>query len=297
MSKKIRLLVLPLALSGVLFFQSCVTGEEQKETESIQEPVDEQDAFKKEQIKKILYTVPSPMSMASLIKKAGATFDKDLMNDVGLLSNYNTSSQQAMNLGIYGADLSYSSMFDQDHEAILYLSAVQRLCTELGIEGAIDSKIYERLNQHMSDRDSVLNIVSETYFSLDIYLKKADREDLLALIIAGGWFEGLHLATKHLNANTPELRQRIAEQKYAVEDLTKLLESYEANDLLSSVKADVAEMKAAFDQVEIKSTKSETSTDESGTTVIGGKNEVIMSDEALAAISAKVTEIRDKYIK
>jgi hypothetical protein len=297
MIKTIRLLVLPLAFTTALFFQSCVTGEEKNETETIQEPVDEQDDFKKEQIKKILYTVPSPMSMASLIKKAGATFDKSLMNDVARISNYNTSSQQAMNLGIYGADLSYSSMFDQDHEAILYLSAVQKLCTELGIEGAIDSKIYERLNNHMSNRDSVLNIVSETYFSLDIYLKKADREDLLALIIAGGWFEGLHLATKHLNDETPELRTRIAEQKYAVEDLMKLLDSYEENDLLAAVKSDVAEMKSAFDAVEIKSGKSETSTDDSGKTVIGGSKEVTMSDESLAMISEKVTEIREKYIK
>jgi len=193
--------------------------------------------------------------------------------------------------------LSYASMFDQDVEAVRYLSAVQKLCTELGIEGAIDSKIYERLNAQMSNRDSVLNIVSETYFSLDIYLKKADRQDLLALIISGGWFEGLHLATKHLNDKTPELRQRVAEQKYAVEDLGKLLDSYDQTDMISAVRADVAEMQEVFNGVQINKGKSETSTDESGTTVIGGSTTVEMSDETLAAISAKVTEIREKYTK
>ncbi len=297
MKKKIRLLVLPLALGCAILLHSCVTGENNESTETINETTNEQDDFKKEQIRKILYTIPSPMSMASLIKKAGANFDKDLMNDAGGLSNYNTSSQQALNLGIYGADLSYSSMFDQDHEAILYLSSVQKLCTELGIEGAIDSNIYERLNTHMGNRDSVLTIVSETYFSLDIYLKKANREDLLALIIAGGWFEGLHLATAHLSDKTPELRQRVAEQKYAIEDLKKLLDSYEASEILASVKQDVDEMAQVFAAVKINKGKTETSTDDSGTTVIGGSSEVIMSEETLAQITEKISAIRDKYTK
>ena len=91
MNKKIRLLVLPLALGCAVMLHSCATGESNTEQEAIQESTNEQDDFKKEQIRKILYTIPSPMSMASLIKKAGENFDKDLMNDVGRLSNYNTS--------------------------------------------------------------------------------------------------------------------------------------------------------------------------------------------------------------
>jgi hypothetical protein len=142
----------------------------------------------------------------------------------------------------------------------------------------------------------VLNIVSETYFSLDIYLKDAQREDLLALIIAGGWIEGLYLASQHLQSGSTELQQRIAEQKFAVEDLSKLIDSYGNNENLSEIKADVLALKELYSTVQSTATNSTTTKDENGTLVIGGGSSLTMSPETLAKVVEKVREIRNKYI-
>jgi predicted Zn-ribbon and HTH transcriptional regulator len=294
MNKMIRRLALPALLSGMFILGSCVSGDNQNDG-NLPDGTDPSTTLQQEQVRKILYTIPTPMSMASIIKQTGATFDKDVMNGIDKISNYNTAKQQALNLGIYGADLSYSSMFDQDQEAIQYLSAVQKLCTSLGIEGAIESDIYKRLNDYKDNRDSVLNIVSETYFSLDIYLKEAGREDLLALIVTGGWVEGLSLAAEHMSGNSPELRQRIAEQKYAVNDLVKLLETYGDNPVLNDVREDVKSVAAIFNEVEINQGKTETSTDENGKLVIGGSSTSNMSDETLNKVMSKIRELRNKY--
>lgn len=293
MNKMIRRLAFPALLSALFFMGSCA-GDQQNEG-NLPDGTDTTNTLQQEQVRKILYTIPTPMSMASIIKQTGANFDKDVLNGTDKISSYNTARQQALNLGIFGADLSYSSMFDQDQEAIQYLSAVQKLCTALGIEGAIESDIYKRLNDHKDNRDSVLNIVSETYFSLDIYLKEAGREDLLALIVAGGWVEGVHLASSHMSSNSPELRQRIAEQKYAVNDLVKLLETYGDNPVLNDVREDIKAVAAIYNEVEINQGKTETSTDESGTMVIGGSSSTNMSDETLQKVIEKIREIRNKY--
>lgn len=290
----VRKLVIPFLALGLLAMASCSQGG--NEGEQMQGGDTLTNNFQKEQVRKILYTIPSPMAMASIIKSTGASFDKDMLNSTETISKYNTARQQALNLGIYGADLSYSTMFDQDQEGIQYLSAVQKMCSQLGIEGAIDGNIYERLNGNMDNRDSVLNIVSETYFSLDIYLKDAQREDLLALIIAGGWIEGLYLASQHLESGSAELQQRIAEQKFAVEDLTKLLESYGANENLNEIKADVLALKELYSTVQTTAANTATTKDENGALVIGGGSSFTMSPETLAKIVEKVREIRNKYI-
>ena len=79
--------------------------------------------------------------------------------------------------------------------------------------------------------------------------------------------------------------------------MKKLLDSYEASEILASVKQDVDEMAQVFAAVKINKGKTETSTDDSGTTVIGGSSEVIMSEETLAQITEKISAIRDKYTK
>ncbi|MCB0762633.1 MAG: hypothetical protein KDC12_13985 [Flavobacteriales bacterium] len=258
---------------------------------------DESESQRAAKVKKIFYTIPSPVEMAAIIKKSGASFDKAMLNDVNKANNYTGAKSQALNLGIYGADLSYSSMFDQNQEAIYFLSASQKLAKDLGVEDAIDGKIIERMNNNTENRDSLLQIMSEAYWSLNGYLKKDGREEISGLVIAGGWVEGLHLACSHLTPDNMELKKRIAEQKYALKDLISLLKSYEGKEILDSIVADLESVQEIFNGIKINKGKTETSQDESGTTVIGGKASIEMTDEQLAQVAAKISEMRAQYIQ
>jgi hypothetical protein len=77
--------------------------------------------------KNIFHNIPPPMETAALLKKAGAEYDKDILNDVKNVDNYTAASKQALNLGIYGADLSYASVFNNTQESMLYTSCAQNL--------------------------------------------------------------------------------------------------------------------------------------------------------------------------
>jgi hypothetical protein len=157
--------------------------------------------------------------------------------------------------------------------------------------------VYERMNNNMENRDSLLQIVSEAYWSLNGYLKKDGREEISALVIAGGWVEGLHLACSHLTPENLELKNRIAEQKYALKDLIALMKTYEDKEVLTTVIADLESVQSIFDGIKINKGKTETSQDESGTTVIGGSQSIEMSDERLAQVAAKISEMRSQYIQ
>jgi hypothetical protein len=75
-----------------------------------------------------------------------------------------------------------------------------------------------------------------------------------------------------------------------------LLESYENQDKLKDVVTDLKEIQSLYDQVSIDKGETETSEDESGNMVIGGKSSAEISNETLDAIVEKVTETRNNYI-
>ncbi|MDP4826559.1 MAG: hypothetical protein NWR73_02665 [Flavobacteriales bacterium] len=290
----------------VLFFAGAIIsgcgsteGEHQETTTeevSIQDLEGAAVSSRKETIKKIFYTIPAPMEMASLIQSSGADFDKDLLNDVENISSYMTQRQKAINLGVYGADLSYTTMFERNKESLFYLSAAKKLAEELGVANIIDDSLISRVEMNKDQKDSLLNIVSDTFWSLNAKFKEDGMEEVSAMVITGGWIEALHLAISHVEGNDA-LRQRIAEQKYSLDDLIKLLASYEQQDMLGELSADLEGLQAVFAEVEINKMKTETSKDENGTMVIGGTKTVTMSDETLAKVVESIAAIRSKYIQ
>lgn len=307
-ARKLNVFTLSLLLAGSLFFVGCGESADDKSSaddaqteEQTQEVAyDELEGAavsqRKETIKKIFYTIPAPMEMASLIQSSGADFDGGLLNDVDNVDNYMTQRGQALNLGMYGADLSYTTMFERSKESLFYLSTVKQLADELGASNIITDDLISRVDGNKENKDSLLNIVSDTFWSLNAKFKEDGMEDISALVISGGWVEALYLATNHVDGNDA-LRKRIAEQKYSLDDLVKLINTYDNQENLSEVKADLQKLQEIFAEVEINKEKTETSQDENGTMVIGGAKTVTMSDETLAKVKAAVAEVRTKYIQ
>lgn len=248
--------------------------------------------------KKIFYNIPSPMETAALLKKAGAQYNSKILNDVKNVDKYTAASQQALNLGVYGADLSYASVFNHTQESMFYTSCSRKLADRLGVINAFNDSTLELMQSKMNDRDALLDIISETYWDVDAYLKENGRDNISALMIAGGWMEGLYIATQVSASNdSPELRQRIAEQKLSLNDLIGLIDSYSVDDArLTSVKEDLKALQALFADVASATAGSDVK-QENGTTVIGGGGTAAtLTDAQLAAIRDKAATVRNSYI-
>lgn len=250
------------------------------------------------QTKKIFYNIPSPMETAALLKKTGAQYNGKILNDVNKVDSYTAASQQALNLGVYGADLSYASVFNHTQESMFYTSCSRKLADRLGVISAFNDSTLELMQSKMNDRDALLDIISETYWNVDAYLKENGRDNISALMIAGGWVEGLYIATQVSTTNdSPELRQRIAEQKLSLSDLNGLLDSYELDDArLNGVKEDLHALQALYVEVQVASGDA-TMTEENGVAVIGGTSpSATLTDAQLASIREKAATIRNSYI-
>jgi hypothetical protein len=286
-----------IALAFSLFLMACGdTPGNGPQQPAVHENKDSAEDARIKELQKIFFSIPSPVEMSSLIKEKGYKFDASKLNVPENVDKYTGESRQAINLGIYGADLSYAAMFDEKQQTITYFAAAQKLARHMGVDGALTNDLVERLGKNQENRDSLLNIVSEAYNDLNGYLKENERIEISALVVAGGWLEALYLSTIYAQMdNNPDMRQRIAEQKFALKNLVDYYAKFGDRPNLKEMGDDLKALQEIFNQTASSPGKTTTSKDASGTVVIGTSSSVSISDETLKAIATKALEVRSKY--
>tara|TARA_B110000285_G_scaffold159265_1_gene177708 strand:- start:211 stop:1101 length:891 start_codon:yes stop_codon:yes gene_type:complete len=287
-----------IASVGFLLF-SC--GEEVKKSEinidNPQEPTIDI-VEKSVKIQKIFFNIPSPIETSQILQEAGATYEFSLPSNPSAVDDYQSIEEQALNMGVYGADLNYATVFDKTTEIMLYLQCARTLGNELGIKQVFDEETIDRIEWNLEIKDSMQIIITEIFWEMNSYLEEEGRLGISALIIAGGWLEGLHLSTQ-LARIAPEneiLKLRIAEQKYSLTNLIGLLNSYDSNHISEDILEDLQELDAIFSKITAVKTAGENQKDKNGVTIIGGSIKLAMDDVILEEITAKILEIRTEII-
>jgi len=294
-----------IMLIAIAAFSSCKCSGNQQNKDNISAidsvTLDERllDNFNKSKL--IFYTMPSPLETAMLIKRSGAIYDRSDLNPVSSVNNYQTNLKMALNLGIYSADMSYASLFDQTQTTIKYIGVAKKLADGLGILQAIDEEAIKKLEANMNNRDVVLDIISEAFMNSNAFLTENNRESIAVTVLIGGWIEGLYFATGLTNGsleNNKNLVDRIIYQKLSLETVLNLLEDQEQNENIKYLTDKMNELKVIFDQVKIVSTSNveAVTNPEERTTIIRADSETFMSKEVFGKLIEKVREIRSEFI-
>jgi len=244
-----------------------------------------------------LFSIPSPMQTALLIQKSGVVYDKAILNAGNKSGQYTSDFAKALNLGIYGADLGYVSMYNQTQDALIYLAAVKTLADKLGVSAAFDQQTMKRIKDNISFKDSMLVLVGLAYRASDAYLKTNKRTEISSLILTGGWLESMHFSIMAYNKKpTDEIKYRIAEQKQALTSLIKLISSHNMPDAADLLK-ELQSLNKIYETVISKYTFIEPTTDEvKKITYINSTTEITINKEQLDKIGEIVASIREKII-
>jgi len=250
--------------------------------------------------KRIFYSLPSPLETAMLIKNAGAEYDEMLMNPTANTDRYITSKSKALNLGIYSTDLSYASLFDQTQATLNYIDAAKEMADGLNILDAIDEETIQRLEEHINNRDVIIDIISETLMNSSSFLKENGLESTASVVLVGGWVEGLYIATNLVNEYNLEgnkLVERIADQKLSLDIMINLLEESAEDQDAGEVLADIRELKAIFDKITIEQGEVTAVEDpETNITTLKSESSFDFPQSVFKELKSKVLEIRSSYI-
>ena len=236
------------------------------------------------------------METARIVQKTGASFSMDHLHSAMAASNYVTADRQAVNLGIYGADLSYATIFEENAVSLTYLEVIKSLARDLGVGDVIGQDMLDRAEANRARKDSLVAIVSDAFFNLNEKLQSNGQEDLSGMLVAAGWLESLYLATRHSDRANEELRARIAEQKLVMEDVMDLVTSYQQSPELQNVVSTLQPVVVAFEAVQKEEASSSVSKS-GGAIIIGGGPRYTASEEVLAQITDAVSTARNQLVK
>lgn len=245
-----------------------------------------------------IFSIPSPIQTAFLIKEVGSNYSKEILNPTSNTPNYTTSFRKALNLGVYGADLGYVTIYDQTQDAIGYLNSVKKMADELGVSGAFDVKTIERFQKNIGNKDSLLVLVSVAYRASDAYLKNNERNDVSSLVLTGGWIESLYFAVNTAKTSkNQDLIRRIGEQKSSLTSVIKLLTPYYSQSEYAELIDELMALSTIYENVQFSYTYEKPTTDvKNKITTINSKTQVNVTPEQLESISQKIQAIRNLIV-
>jgi len=245
-----------------------------------------------------IFSIPSPIQMVSLIKKQDDVYNASVMTDAGNVDKFTTTFKRAINMGVYGADLGYATIYEKNLQAVSYLNSVDKLSTELGIAGAFDADLVQRFIDNGNNQDSMLIIMSEGYRKGDQFLKDNEQHDLASLILTGGWIESMFFATTSFQkTKNQEIANRIGEQKTALKTIVDLLKDFNGEGTYTDLITKLTDLQTDFDKIEFNYQFVEPVTiPEKFQTNIKSKSYVKIDEKIIGSISKKIKTIRNELI-
>jgi len=172
---------------------------------------------------------PSPIQIASILKKANMNYEEGLTNKVSNSKLYSTKFKQTINFGVYACDLAYCVTNDKFAEASKYLKVSKEMASKIGLESIfLSDNLVERFEKNVGNQDSIMSILFDIQIMTDDYIQDNDLIDLSVIYFTGAWVEGMNIGTHTiLGNNDHKISVLLSEQMTIARSLIKGLRAVE----------------------------------------------------------------------
>lgn len=171
------------------------------------------------------YPLPTSFEVTKLLVEAGASYILNLCNPVENVNRYISLKSKALNLGVYGADLSYAATYNQTQETMQYLDVSRELLEELEIQAGFDEEMVRSIERNIDNVDSLIIIISDSFVQTYHYLASNEQDDMAILVMAGSWVEALYITTQisMISKDNTEIIEIIEDQNSSLEKLLEVM--------------------------------------------------------------------------
>ena len=185
----------------------------------------------------VVYPIPTTYEITKKLNKIGAGFIIGISNDVENVDKYVAEEKQALNLGVYSADLSYTSTYGMKQYTMSYMDVTKKLIRELGITGAFSVDFYEKVQENLDNKKKLIDLVSNSFYETYEYMNKKGNEELSLLVVAGSWIEAMYITT-HISETTyhnKEIVALIENQEETLKDLFEILKPHKEKEAIKNI--------------------------------------------------------------
>lgn len=167
------------------------------------------------------YGIPLPVDLFKYLIAEDIPYNNDLLIPLENMDKYTKDIKQAMNLGVYSADIAYCSMYKRHQEVLDYFNCSFKLADKLDISEGFNFRYVERMENNVNCADSLSNIAAEYYWKVCNYLNEQDKKNILPFVIYGGWVESQYLTIA--SNDQKATREQILNQKEGLVNLISYL--------------------------------------------------------------------------
>ena len=220
--QKFSRLILSLVLILAVSCKSNKTPEE--ESKDVTEPIVKEAI--KSNISEAVYPLPTSFETIHMLNEIGASYILGISNPVKNIDRYFTDKRQALNLGIYSADLSYATVYQMKQETIQFLDVIKKLAEELNLSSVYNKETYNNIQDNIDNKDELVEILTNSYYDTYLKLNENEKGYLSTLVLAGSWVEGLYIST-NISSNVYhnfDIVKVLLEQKKSLNKLWEIME-------------------------------------------------------------------------
>ncbi len=245
----------------------------------------------------IYYGIYSPAEVSGIFEKKHMTYNPDILSPLKNPNEFTTKTQIALNLGVYGADLSYIQMFDAGGEAPKYLNVILKLAGQLGIPGDYISGLVKRMDNNVSNSDSLMQISIEAFNHVNKFLMAENAEDMAYLILAGAWVEAMYITAHDLmKDNDPYIIRKIIEQKFSLNYLLSSMKNYYNDTNVAYVYRRLFVLKKYLDKTNMEFHEKTIHVDKENKEIQATPENVRFSPETMNKIREIIFELRNQIL-
>lgn len=251
--------LLSAAFAGLLLASCTQTNNNSGTQTNTQETISPSQQQALNQAKAVFYSLPSPVETGATLESLGVKFNGEYLSQVSSVDKYNTTSSQAVNLGIYSADLSFCALHEQNQLVIDYLATVKKLAEQLGIVGFFNDSTIATIQENINNKNKIVTIVTDSYNRSTNFLEEQERSEIASTVIVGGWLESLHICLQMIkevdaSEHQADIEEIILNQQYTLEDLLGMLTLFHDDNNVAKMESTMTELKKKFDKMDGKIT-------------------------------------------
>jgi len=285
-------------LVGFMLLSSCQQVGKESTTKQVKN-LDNDESESVARLKEMYHRFPSVDEMLTSINKNKKEFSTNLVNSAAKSDEYLDSKSQALNLGVYSADLAYLTIHGKHTEAMVYFEALYELSDKLRISAAFNRNLLRRIQDNITNADSLQNISEQAINNLSEYLETNRNEKVFILLSVGGFVEALYLSVNLLSDfdSEAELVQKIADQKFVLDNITAYASYYESDPTIESILLDLEPLIKLYANLSVEATETSVNQNSDGKLVIGGGDKLVITKKEFDELVQVTTELRTKIVE
>jgi hypothetical protein len=246
MKKILAGIILPILMINFITLTSCKNraAEKQKQKEEMMQKHDIEN-----QIGENVYPLPTSAEVIKMLYDLEVGYIIGISNPVENTKKYFSSTTRAINTGVYGADLSYATLYNMNQNVIDYLGAIRSLTTELQMSKIYDASLYDSIKKNFDNRDDLVRILTAAFNDTYVYLADNDQQPLALLVVGGAWVEGMYLTTHVSEAayQVAGISKVLLEQKKSFETYLEITKPYANDPIVSDFVKKLDPIKKVYD--------------------------------------------------